>query len=287
MNLYDELVDEGDEPDITTVFLKIDGYPPLVLRPLRKSLLVYSGINRLSKCSIAALRELPIRIPDPVTPSPVDGGPVRLCKPFCMVKFPRLLRGGKRTCILMRSSFKSYSLSCGHLSTSTTSKTVSLPLLVSLILTLRSTALRTTISDSVSTPSSRLPPWVGTGEHLTPSAKGDVEGLRKVCLQDKSHERKLAERGIDNDVLLALVDHLRKDTDYSLPVSQIVNSQDCGFLFTSVQKRYIYVDSRYGPENLKPFVDRKNNIFGECVICLTSRVLFSTSPLVIVTVNLV
>ena len=57
---------------------------------------------------------------------------------------------------------------------------------------------------------------VGTGEQLIASAKVDFEGLRKVCLQDKCRERKLAEKGIDNDVILALVDQLRKDTDYSL-----------------------------------------------------------------------
>ena len=73
VNLYDELVVEGAELDITTVFVKIGGYPPLVLRPLRKTMLSYSGIDSLSKFSITALRELPTRIPDSAAPAPVDG----------------------------------------------------------------------------------------------------------------------------------------------------------------------------------------------------------------------
>ena len=125
---------------------------------------------------------------------------------------------------------------------------------------------------------------VVTGEQLIASAKVDVEGLRKVCLQDKARERKLAEKGIDNDVILALVDQLRKDTHYFLPASQIVNSQGCGFLFPTVQKRHFFVDAKCSPENLKPLADRKNNVLGEYVLCLTSRVLLSPSPLVIVVV---
>lgn len=125
---------------------------------------------------------------------------------------------------------------------------------------------------------------VGAGEQLIASAKVDVEGLRKVCLQDKARERKLAEKGIDNDVILALVDQLRKDTDYFLPASQIANSQGCGFLFPAVQKRHFFVDAKCSPENLKPLADRKNNVPGEYVLCLTSRVLLSPSPLVIVVV---
>ena len=44
---------------------------------------------------------------------------------------------------------------------------------------------------------------VGTGEQLLSCAKSDVEGLRKACRQEKARERKLAEKGIDNDLLLS------------------------------------------------------------------------------------
>ena len=60
---------------------------------------------------------------------------------------------------------------------------------------------------------------VGTGEQLLDSAKSDVEELRKGCREDKGRERKFTEKGIDNYVILALVDQLRKTTDYSLPAS--------------------------------------------------------------------
>ena len=44
---------------------------------------------------------------------------------------------------------------------------------------------------------------VGTGEQLLSCAKSDVEGLRKACHQENAHERKLTEKGIDNELLLS------------------------------------------------------------------------------------
>jgi hypothetical protein len=71
-------------------------------------------------------------------------------------------------------------------------------------------------------------------------------------------------------VLLSLADQLRKGTDYSLPASQIANSQGCGYLLPAALKkrklkRYFFVDDKSGPDNLRPLADRKNNILGECV----------------------
>jgi len=65
LSLHDDMVAEGVDSDIATIFLKICGHPPVVLRPLRKALLSQSGIDDVARFSIAAIRELPIRIPDP------------------------------------------------------------------------------------------------------------------------------------------------------------------------------------------------------------------------------
>ncbi len=43
-----------------------------MLRPLRKALLGYSGIDSLSKFFIVVIREIPIRIPDPTAPTAAD-----------------------------------------------------------------------------------------------------------------------------------------------------------------------------------------------------------------------
>ena len=37
LNLHDEMVADGVEPDIAAIFLKIGGHPPVVLRPFRKA----------------------------------------------------------------------------------------------------------------------------------------------------------------------------------------------------------------------------------------------------------
>ena len=115
VNLYNELVAEGTDLDITTVFVKIGGYPPVVLRPLRKALLGYSGLDCLSKFTVAAIRELPISIPDLAVPAPADGGDGAVMQPFCMVTFPRLPRGEKCTRMLVRPSSKRCSLPCALL----------------------------------------------------------------------------------------------------------------------------------------------------------------------------
>ena len=122
---------------------------------------------------------------------------------------------------------------------------------------------------------------MGTGEQLLACAKSDVEGIRKACHQDKAREWKLTEKGVDNDVILGLVDQLRKGSDYVLPASQIANSQGCGYLLASSLKRYFFVEPKSGPDSIKPLADRKNNILGKCVplldiSCLTSHVLLST-----------
>ena len=72
LNLHEEMVADGVEPDIAVIFLKIGGHPPFVLRSFRKALLAHSGIDTVSKFSIAAIRELPIRILDPNAPAPTD-----------------------------------------------------------------------------------------------------------------------------------------------------------------------------------------------------------------------
>ena len=105
---------------------------------------------------------------------------------------------------------------------------------------------------------------VETGDQLIASAKVDVESLRKVCRQDKDRERKLTEKGIDNDIP-TLVDQLRKATDLSLSSSQIDNSQGCGFLLTALAKT--------------------TSLVSVC-LCLTSRVLLSPFLPLIVAVNL-
>jgi hypothetical protein len=72
LNLHDDMVVEGVEPDIAVIFLKIGGHPPVVLRPLRKALLTHSGIDTVRKFSITAIREMPIHILNPNAPAPVD-----------------------------------------------------------------------------------------------------------------------------------------------------------------------------------------------------------------------
>jgi hypothetical protein len=60
VNLYDELVDEGVELDIAVIFVKIGGFPPSVLRPLRKVLLGYcptlGWLHLVKACHIGQLR---------------------------------------------------------------------------------------------------------------------------------------------------------------------------------------------------------------------------------------
>ena len=48
VSMYDELVTEGADLDIASVFVKIAGYPPQVLRTLRKALENYLGLDSLS-----------------------------------------------------------------------------------------------------------------------------------------------------------------------------------------------------------------------------------------------
>ena len=59
VSLYDELVAEGADLDIATVFVKIAGYPPQVLRALRKALENYLGLDSLSKLSMRASHPSP------------------------------------------------------------------------------------------------------------------------------------------------------------------------------------------------------------------------------------
>lgn len=56
---------EGADLDIADVFVKIGGYPPVVLRPLRKELLGYSGLDCLSKFTVVVIREFPDQYPGP------------------------------------------------------------------------------------------------------------------------------------------------------------------------------------------------------------------------------
>jgi hypothetical protein len=101
---------------------------------------------------------------------------------------------------------------------------------------------------------------VGTGEQLLACAKSDVEGIRKACHQDKAREWKLTEKGVDNDVILGLVDQLRKGSDYVLPASQIANSQGCGYLLASSLKRYFFVEeSRNGKKTPTSYGEAANN----------------------------
>ncbi len=69
LSIHDDMVADGVKPDIAVILLKIGGHPPTVLRAFRKSILAHSGIDSVSKFSIAVIRELPIRIVDPNAPA--------------------------------------------------------------------------------------------------------------------------------------------------------------------------------------------------------------------------
>ena len=279
LNLYDELVAEGAELDIAAVFVKIGGHPPYVLRPVRKALLGHSGIDSFCKFTIAALRELPIR-------TPVDGGDGAEMQTVLYGYVSPTAAGGKTYACAREAVFQELLLALWS-SINVDCVRDGLPILAG-VADIDFGGYNTSFSDFRLCVYSLLSfATVGTGEQLIASAKSDVEGLRKVCRQDKARERKLAEKGIDNALILARVDQLRKNTDYCLPVSQVANSQGCGFLYPSCQKRHFFVDAKCSPENLKPLADRKNNILGVCVLCDTYRVLLSPFPLEIASAALV
>jgi hypothetical protein len=106
VNLYNELVAEGADLDIAAVFVKIGGYPPVVLRPLRKALLGYSGLDCLSKFTVAAIRELPISIPDLAAPAPADGGDGAVMQTVLYGYVSPTTEGEKCTRMLVRPSSK-------------------------------------------------------------------------------------------------------------------------------------------------------------------------------------
>lgn len=264
LNLHDEMVADGVEPDIAAIFLKIGGHPPVVLRPFRKALLAHSGIDTVSKFSIAAIRELPIRIPDLNAPAPADAAAGVATQTVLYGYVAPTTDGGKTYATAREAVFQDL-LHALWTAINVDHERDDIPMLAG-VADIDFAAYGTTYVDFRLCVYSFLSfATVGTGEQLLASAKGDVEGLRKACRQDKARERKLAEKGIDNDVLLSLVDQLRKGTDYSLPASQIANSQGCGYLLAAALKRYFFVDAKSGPDNLKPLADRKNNILGECV----------------------
>ena len=236
LNLYDEMVADGVEADIAAIFLKIGGHPPVVLRPFRKALLAHSGIDSVSKFSIAAIRELPIRIPDPNAPVAVDGGGMQTVLYGYVVP---TTDGGKTYATAREAVFQDL-LHALWTAINVEHDRDGIPTLAG-VADIDFAVYGTTYVDFRLCVYSFLSfATVGTGEQLLASAKVDVEGLRKVCRQDKARERKLAEKGIDNDVILSLVDQLRKSTDYSLPASQIANSQGCGYLLTAAMKRYFF-----------------------------------------------
>jgi hypothetical protein len=226
--------------------------------------LAHSGIDSVSKFSIAAIRELPIRIVDPNAPA-LPGADDGVAMQTVLYGYVApTVDGGTRYATAREVVFQDL---LGALWTSINADherdgLAALPDVADIDFA----AYDTTYVDFRLCVYSFLSfATVGTGEQLLSCAKSDVEGLRKACRQEKARERKLAEKGIDNDVLLSLAAQLRKTTDYKLPASQIANSQGCGYLFAATLKRYFVVDAKSGPDNLKPLADRKNNILGECV----------------------
>ena len=115
VNLYNELVAEGADLDIAAVFVKIGGYPPVVLRPLRKALLGYSGLDCLSKFTVAAIRELPISILDLAAPAPADGGDGAVMQTVLYGYVSPTTEGEKCTRMLVRPSSKRCSFPCARL----------------------------------------------------------------------------------------------------------------------------------------------------------------------------
>jgi len=275
LNFYDDMVADGVDPDIAAILLKIGGNPPSVLRSLRKALLAHSGIDSVSKFSIAAIRELPIRIVDPNAPALAEDADVVATQTVLYGYVSPTNDGGTRYATAREVVFQDL-LRALWTSINADHERDGLPALTG-VADIDFAAYDTSYADFRLCVYSFLSfATVGTGEQLLSCAKSDVEGLRKACRQEKARERKLAEKGIDNDVLLSLAAQLRKATDYKLPASQIANSQGCGYLFAVAFKRYFFVDAKSGPDNLKPLADRKNNVLGECVSYLTSYALLST-----------
>ena len=159
--------------------------------------------------SISALRELPIRLPDPSAPAVAeeDDGESRP-DPMQTVLYGYIVptAEGGRTYVYAREAVF---------------QEVLLALLTAINVDLASDgqaalvgvadipfpAIGTSFSDFRLGVYSLLSyATVGTGEQLIASAKTDVESLHKVCRQDKARERKIAEKGIDNDVILSKIE---------------------------------------------------------------------------------
>jgi len=262
LSLHDDMVAEGVDSDIAAIFLKICGHPPVVLRPLRKALLAQSGIDDVARFSIAAIRELPIRIPDP---NAVAAAADEAAAQTVLYGYVAPTTDGGTKYATARESVFQALLHALWTSINADHERDGLPALAS-VADIDFAIYSTTYADF------RLCVYhflsfatVGTGEQLLACAKSDIEGLRKTCRQEKARERKLLEKGVTNEVILGLVDQLRKTNDYVLPASQIANSQGCGYLLASTLKRYFFVEPKSGPDNIKPLADRKNNILGKCM----------------------
>ena len=152
-----------------------------------------------------------------------------------------------------------------------------------LILTLRSSALRTTISASASTPFSRLPP-LGRGS----SSLLVLRLMLKVSARCASRTRPASGNSLRRESTTMsysplLISYVKIPTISCLRRRLLIAK---AVVFCSRRSRSgtFFVDAKFSPEILKPLPDRKNNILGEYVLCLASRVLLSPSPLVIVVV---
>ena len=165
------------------------------------SIVFLSRSDSLSKLTISALREIPIRHPDPSVPAAEGDEGEGRPPPMQTVLYGYIIPtadGGKTYAYAREAVFQE----------------VLLALLTAINVDLASDgqaalvgvadipfpAFGTSISDFRLGVYSLLSySTVGTGEQLIASAKTDVESLHKVCRQDKARERKIAEKGIDNE----------------------------------------------------------------------------------------
>lgn len=162
------------------VLLKIGGHPPVVLRPLRKALLAHSGIDTVSKFSIAAIRELPIRILDPNAPAPIDAADKVVSQTVLYGYVVPTTDGGTRYATARESVFQDLfralwtSINVDH-------EREGLPALAGVAdidFAAYGNFRRTPTSVSVSTTSSRLPPWARASSS-SPAQKAMSRGFAK------------------------------------------------------------------------------------------------------------
>jgi hypothetical protein len=184
LNLHDEMVADGLESDIAAIFLKIGGHPPFVLRSFRKALLAHSGIDTVSKFSIAAIRELPIRILDPNAPSPVDAADDVATQTVLYGYVAPTTDGGKTYATAREAVFQDL-LRALWTSINVDHERDGIPAVAD-VADIDFAAYGTTYADFRLCVYSFLSfATVGTGEQLLACAKSDVEGLRKAFVKTR------------------------------------------------------------------------------------------------------